>query len=79
MNRLENIKKEIKLSSNLNNYKSQYNLSIPKMCKIFNMNYQRIKDILDRKQIGKVRTIEKIADTLDLTIDKLLFEDINFS
>lgn len=76
---MSDIKKELKLSINMNNYKNKYNLSISKMCKIFKITYQMVKDILNENQIGKVRTIEKIADTLGLTIDKLLFEEVNFA
>lgn len=76
---MNDIKKELKLSINLNNYKNQYNLSITKLCKTLKITYQMAKDILNGKQIGKVRTIEKIADALGITIDKLLFEEVNFS
>lgn len=76
---MEDIKKELKLSINLNNYKNQYNLSITKLCKTLKITYQMAKDILNGNQIGKVRTIEKIADNLGLTIDKLLFEEVNFN
>lgn len=76
---MKDIKKELKLSINLNNYKNQYNLSITKLCKTLKITYQMAKDILNGNQIGKVRTIEKIADTLGITIDKLLFEEVNFS
>ncbi|CEK36498.1 Uncharacterised protein [[Clostridium] sordellii] len=75
---MTDIKKELKLSINLNNYKNQYNLSITKLCKTLKITYQMAKDILNGNQIGKVRTIEKIADNLGLTIDKLLFEEVNF-
>lgn len=75
---MSDIKKELKLSINLNNYKNQYNLSITKLCKTLKITYQMAKDILNGNQIGKVRTIEKIADNLGLTIDKLLFEEVNF-
>lgn len=78
MSNLTDIKKELKLSINLNNYKNQYNLSITKLCKTLKITYQMAKDILNGNQIGKVRTIEKIADNLGLTIDKLLFEEVNF-
>ncbi|TAN67672.1 XRE family transcriptional regulator [Paraclostridium sordellii 8483] len=75
---MTDIKKELKLSINLNNYKNQYNLSITRLCKTLKITYQMAKDILNGNQIGKVRTIEKIADNLGLTIDKLLFEEVNF-
>lgn len=70
---------ELKISINISSFKEKNNLSMATLSKLLRVNYSAIENIIEGKQLGKINTIRNIATNLGITIDQLLFEEVQFN
>lgn len=66
------------LATNLQNYKDKYNLSNRKLAKILKTNPVMISNLFNGYSNMRVDTINRIANTLGVSINDLLYKDIKF-
>lgn len=70
--------KDYFLAYNLKNYMLKRNLSLAKFCNKVKLQMKIIQNCLDNRSLS-LETVEKLANELEVTIDQLLFEKINFN